>query len=164
MVYTGPLYVYEETKEEHCKRRVIFLVFALITCVLLLLCLTFKSFLSKNFYVILPFCLNLVVAYLFIEGTATYWKYKETLTINEKEKGIDRFKQVALFGILFSLCSLIGCVFAAVKSFSYLLPFDFIFILSDALLLVIFCLTAVKSRAVSVKEMENPVASKWKTM
>lgn len=162
--YVGPYYEIEETREEHNKRLTVYIVFALILLAGIFTNLWIYSLFSKTIYVILPFFINVVPVYLFIEALYNYRKFGKRLKINEKEKCVDRFKQASLFGVLFSGGAVIGIIVGLLVGDKYLCTNDYIFILFAVIMLIIFIVNAVISRGLTTKEIENSVAKKYEKL
>lgn len=161
MIYVGPLYAYVDTEEAHSKQRIFFTVSGALAMVLFLAGFSFYSNISRVWFASIPYACNLLVLYLYIEGAFYFWKYRDRLNREQKEKGGDRFKSTSLVA---SVLCFVSMVSGFVSVFFYLdavVINDYLFLGIDLLLLMLTFFVHVKAKEITYREEPNPVAKEW---
>jgi len=162
MIYVGPLYDYEACEDVHGKQRRFFLVLGIIAIILFILGFSFYSNISRVWFASIPYVCNLLVLYWFSESIIYFWKFRDSLTREQKEKGGDRIKSMSLIASALCLMCLVGGI---VSMFSYLTAVettDYVFLGIDIALLMIMFISFTRAKEIKYTEKINPATEEWK--
>lgn len=162
MIYVGPLYDYEAIESVHNRQRVFQLMLGLLAVVLFITGFSFYSNLSRVWFSSVPYACNLIVLYWYTESNFYFWKYRASLTREQKEKGADRFKSMSLISVILCFLSLIGAFVAMFTYLDFIEPSDYIYVGIDICIIMVMTIAHIFSKKILYKEKENPMAKEWK--
>lgn len=163
-VYIGPYFESDESEAVHKKNRLFLLFSEIIFAVLLILNMTFYTELGKVWYVIVPFAVNVLAAYVFFESVAYFWPVRDKLTREQKERGQDRLKQMSAVQAVLCMISEVAGIITTGFLLASVSINDIVFCTLACVMLLITVSQTLYLRKIDAKEIENPLAKKWEKL
>lgn len=160
LVYVGPLFSYQDTLEAHQSKRVKFLILSVLSIVLFISSLSFYSNLSRVWFVSVPYAFLAMVLFMYVESLCFYWKFRDPLTREQKEKGGDRFKTLSVVYLFIALFSLISSIvtFFNQNLIGYIGFSDYTFFALILVQILVMLYSFKVANQILYKERENPAA------
>ena len=157
VTYVGPEFELSETEEKHKKNRVMMLAGAILAAVLFVVSVLLYGEITKKYYVIIPYAINILLIYLDIESIIIYWPVRERLERMQKERGIDRAKGMSLMVAIVSFYSFVAGVVTIVCNHTTMLSGDWCFLVCTLVISTIMTLSFLYTISTKPSEIHKNI-------